>query len=145
MHTIHPAAPSCPGGHSPAHELCTGNSSPGLFAALPGLIQDTQQQATFSQRKRECKLPVRMTDRCLTFAHLTGLLNCFATSNILQAQLPALAAQEAGVKMDMVGWKAGSGFSLCYRIDSACAKPEISSVLPTWTAESKPEGDAAGF
>lgn len=40
------------------------------------------------------------------------------------------------MKMDMVEWKAGSGFSLCYRIDSACAKLEISSLLPTWTAES---------
>lgn len=105
-------------------------------AALPGLIQDTQQQAIFSQRKRECKLPVRMTDSCPTLAPLTGLLNCFATLKLFGSPRDWCANGHG---------KEGSDFSLCYRIDSACAKLEISSVLPTWTAESNTEGDAVGF
>lgn len=74
-----------------------------------------------------------------------GFQTALPPSNILPAQPPALAAQQPGVKMAMVGCKAGSDFSLCYRIDSACSKLEICSVLPAWTAESNPEGDAVGF
>lgn len=150
LQSIHPAAPSCPGGYwplpstaLPMRSAAGTRLSRAASAALPGLIQDTQQQAIFSQRKRECKLPVRMTDSCPTLAPLTGLLNCFAT-----LKHPSSSTTSSGSPRDWCAnghGKEGSDFSLCYRIDSACAKLEISSVLPTWTAESNTEGDAVGF
>lgn len=38
--------------------------------------------------KRECKLPVMMTDRCLAFSELIGLSAALPPSKILHPQLP---------------------------------------------------------
>lgn len=63
-----------------------------VFAALC-LCQsrrlDAQHQATFIQRKRECKLPVMMTDGYLAFSELIGLLAALPPSKIIHPQLPA--------------------------------------------------------